>query len=65
MENFTIEHQSDVLFRFTVLSAQSESTYPANSSLYWRHILGHIQLCLVYISIHVLLLSSESVSVDS
>jgi hypothetical protein len=65
MENFMIEHHPDVLFWFTVLSAQSESTYPANSSSYWRHISVHIQLCLVYVSIHVLLLSSESVSVDS
>jgi hypothetical protein len=65
MENFTIEHQPDVLLRFIVPSAQSESSYPANSSSYRRHISGHIQLCLVYISIHVLLLSSESVSVDS
>jgi hypothetical protein len=65
MEKFMIEHQPNVLFWFTVLSAQSESAYPANSSSYWRHILGHIQLFLVYISIHVLLLSSESVLVDS
>ena len=30
---------------------------PANSSSYWRHIPGHIQLCLIYISVHALLLS--------
>jgi hypothetical protein len=33
---------------------------PANSNSHWGHISGHIQLCLVYISIHTLLLSSES-----
>jgi hypothetical protein len=65
MENFMEENQPDVLFRSTVLSAQSESTYLATSSSHWRHISGHIQLCLEYISIHVLLLSSESVLVDS
>jgi hypothetical protein len=65
MANFTVEHQVDVFFQSTVLSAQSESVYPANSISHWRHISGHIQPCLVYISIHVLLLSSESVLVDS
>jgi hypothetical protein len=63
--NFTVEYQPDVLFRSIVLSAQSESVYSANSSLHWRHILEHIQLCLVYILIHVFLFPSESISVDS
>ena len=31
MTNFTVEHQLDVFFRSTVLSARSESAYPANS----------------------------------
>jgi hypothetical protein len=65
MANFMVEHQLDVFFWSTVLSAQSESAYLANSVSHWRHISGHIQLCLVYISIHVLMLSSESVLVDS
>ena len=53
------------VFWSNVLSAQSKSAYPTNSSSHWRHILGHIQLCLIYISIHSLLLSSESISIDS
>ena len=62
MANFKVEHQPDVFFQFTVLSSQSESTYPTKSSSYWSHISGHIQLCLVYTC---LLSSSESVLVDS
>jgi hypothetical protein len=65
MEKFMVRQQPDVLFSSTVLSSQSVSAYPANSGTHWRHISGHIQLCLIYISIHVLLLSSESISVDS
>jgi hypothetical protein len=65
MENFKVEHQLDIFFWSTVISTQSELVYPANSVSHWRHISGHIQLCLVYISIHVLLLSSEFVLVDS
>jgi hypothetical protein len=60
-----VEHQPDVLLRYIVFSAQSESSYPANSGSHWRDISGYIQLCLVYISIYVLVLSSESVSIDS
>jgi hypothetical protein len=57
MANFTVEHQLDLFFRSTVLSSQSKSIYPAYSVSHWRHISGCIQLGLVYISIHVLLLS--------
>jgi hypothetical protein len=65
MENFKVEHQLDIFFWSTIISTQSELVYPGNSVSHWRHISGHIQLCLVYISIHVLLLSSEFVLVDS
>jgi hypothetical protein len=65
MVNFMVEYQSNVLFQSIVLFAQSESVYSANSSSHWRHISDHIQLCLVFISIHVLLLPSEFILVDS
>jgi hypothetical protein len=65
MEKFMVEHQLDVLFRSTVIFALFESAYLVDSSSLWRHISSHIQQCLVYILIHVLLLSSESVSIDS
>jgi hypothetical protein len=65
MATLMVEQQLDVLFRSTILSAQSESAYPINSSSHLRHISSHIQLCLIYISIHVLLLYSEFVLIDS
>jgi hypothetical protein len=63
MKKFMVEHQLNVLFRSIVLSAPSKLVYPVNSGSHWSHILGYIQLCLVYISIHVF--SSETVLVDS
>jgi hypothetical protein len=62
MATFIVEQQSDVLFQSTVLFAQSESAYLASSSSHWRHISGHIQLCLVYISIHVCVVVLVSLS---
>jgi hypothetical protein len=52
MANSKVKQQPDVLFRSTALPAPI-GIYLQTQVLHWRHISGHIQLCLIDISIHV------------